>query len=602
MRLRWKTKYIRPQHGDSGKISKVTVLPQGELVESDLREKYFTLSVMAILLGFGIYRSILYYDFQAMPAPDFGSFMRAGRQFWFFKLEYFWRAPVLGFLVYPLSLLVRGDHPALTVAMLLNSVLHPLNLILLYLVGKEVIGKSASCFALLAFLNPWLMKVGTRPLVETLFLFLSLLTLYLIFKRSYWCYLFASIAAISRYEGGCALIMACFVMDMLCRKTVKDEWYAFCCSVAASIPFGLWMLLCIIYEPNQPTGYLQFFSVEMLTDIGHMRSELNLLWSVTFRPFLQTGPGPGGNSLPMVVNIGMIMAGITFIFGSLWDLLKRRWKVLPLLLFFVPYMLVHFAYSFSEPRFYTLVHWTFLLICWYGIQNIWALISKSNRLSLCVVRGAQVAVLILNVAWLSKLIGFLPAISATSPVSKPLPFVATGAVTLIFVTNAFVYNARHLWVNLVIVMVMTLAIFSNQFILSHVLNIGSDYAEFRQLIDWYGENARPGEKMHSFMAGIIRWRAPMYADHIIKIVADSPEDFVNRCYAEHITYVTWDSSTATDPNSPWYKQDKRGNISFLYEPRDISPYEYITTITVKRRDINIFRLRYPPPALGGKSI
>jgi len=74
MRLRWNTKHRRPKCDDSGKISKVTVSSQGELVESDLREKYFLLSVIAILLGFGIYRSTLYYDFQAMPAPDFDSF------------------------------------------------------------------------------------------------------------------------------------------------------------------------------------------------------------------------------------------------------------------------------------------------------------------------------------------------------------------------------------------------------------------------------------------------------------------------------------------------------------------------------------------------
>jgi len=137
--------------------------------------------------------------------------------------------------------------------------------------------------------------------------------------------------------------------------------------------------------------------------------------------------------------------------------------------------------------------------------------------------------------------------------------------------------------------------------LSYVLKNGQNYAEFRQLIDWYRENARPGEKMHSFMAHIIHWRATKYADHIISIVADSPEDFINHCYTEHITYVTWDSTTASDPNSPWYKKDKRGNISFLYEPRDIGPYEYITTITEKRRHINIFRLRSPPAALGEKS-
>jgi small neutral amino acid transporter SnatA (MarC family) len=109
-------------------------------------------------------------------------------------------------------------------------------------------------------LNPWLIEVFTKPIAEICLLFAILMTFFFMFRGSYWCYLFASVAAMIRYEGA-ALILAAFVMDMIYRKSKKEKVYAFCYSVLASIPLALWMLETILDWPSEDRGnihYLQY--------------------------------------------------------------------------------------------------------------------------------------------------------------------------------------------------------------------------------------------------------------------------------------------------------------------------------------------------------
>jgi len=574
-----------------------------DIEELNSKERYFAFSVIVILLGFGVYYSVLYFGHHVMPSPDFPSFLEVGRQLWSFRIPTnFMRGPVLGLLVYPLSFLVGGQHPELTAAWLLNAILQPCNLILLFLVGKQVVGRPALWLALLAIVNPWQIEVFTKPIVEICLLFTILLTVYFMFRGSYWCYLFASVAAMARYEGA-ALILAAFIMDMIYRKSRKEKILAFCYSVLASIPLGLWMLGTILSwstEDSSKIHYLQFINVEKLKDIGHIRQELNLLWSVTFKPIFQLSPDAGKNGVQILENVSKLLAGVTFGFGAVWGLVKRQWNILALLIFFVLYILVHIVYSFSDARFYTSVHWIFLLICWYGLQSAWLLINRNKRIPRPAVVVAQIIVLVVSLVWLSTLVGWLSKLSAISPASTSLPYVAIGITALIVVADAFIYKSNHLWRNLVILVVFCLMIVSNQFLVANVVRDGQRDAEFKQLLDWYIQSAKPGEKLITTMSGPMSILAPKYKDFFIhpgSIRADSPEDFVNRCYAVGIRYVAWDSRMGLFPDDGFYKLYRLENIGMLRKPQSVGTYEYITTFfheTEKWRYINVFRLRTPP--------
>jgi hypothetical protein len=596
-------KVIKQKRAVTAKPRAAIPQPQVEIAELNLQEKYFTFSSIAILFGFGIYYSVLYFGHRVMPSPDFPSFLEVGRQLWSFKIPTnFMRGPVLGLLVYPLSFLVGGQHPELTAAWLLNAILQPCNLILLFLVGKRVVGRPALWLALLVILNPWLIEVFTKPIAEICLLLTILLTFYFMFRGSYWCYLFASIATMTRYESA-ALILAAFVMDMIYRKSKREKVYAFCYSVLASIPLGFWMLGTVLTWPSEGGStihYLRFINIEKLKDVANVRRELNLLWSVAFGPLFRLGPGAGENAAQTLANASKLLACVSFGFGVFYGLVKKQWNILALLIFFVPYMLVHISYSFSDARFYTPVCWILLLICWYGIQSCWLLINANNRIPKPVIVAAQVLVLVVGFVWLSTLVGYLPGLSDVSKRSVSLPYVAVSASVLIIAAGALIYKGKHLWRNVVILMVFCLVIVSNQFSVAGVVRDGQRDAEFKQLLDWYLQNAKPGEKMLSTLSGLLGILTPAHKDFFIptgNIKADSPEDFVNRCYATGITYVAWDSRIGLFPDDVFYKLMKLENIDMLRRPQSVGPYEYITTIfhkTEKWRYINVFRLRAPP--------
>ena len=123
--------------------------------------------IIVILLAFGIYQSVLYFGHKIVPNSDFPAFVRVARQLLSFEVpSSFKRVPVLGILQIGLSKFVSGDHPELTAGWLLNAILHPLSIVLLYLVGKRFLGYRAVWFALIAGINPWILNLFREPIAE----------------------------------------------------------------------------------------------------------------------------------------------------------------------------------------------------------------------------------------------------------------------------------------------------------------------------------------------------------------------------------------------------------------------------------------------------
>jgi len=191
------------------------------------QERYFEFFVVAVLLAFGAYHSVLYFGHKIVPTSDFPAFVRIGHQLLSFKVpSSFKQAPVYCLLLACLSYVVGGQNPDLRAGWLLNAIWHPFSLVLFWTVAKKIVGKSALWFAIIAILSPWVMRMLTDPIVETTLLFFILITFYFIFKRSSWSYLFASITTMVRYEGA-ALIMAAFVMDMIYSTGRRERIRAF---------------------------------------------------------------------------------------------------------------------------------------------------------------------------------------------------------------------------------------------------------------------------------------------------------------------------------------------------------------------------------------
>jgi len=400
-----------------------------------------------------------------------------------------------------------------------------------------------------------------------------------------------------RYEGA-ALILAAFVMDMISRETKKEKIRALIYSAVASIPLTLWMLGTVLaWQSQGAVHYLKF-----IKDTGGefaLLEFVNLIWRMGFYPLLLPTPGTTKEAADMLLTLSKILVAGSFAFGAVYGLLKRRWDILALIIFLLPYLLIHAVHGVVIPRYCVPIHWIVLVICLFGLQNGWKLINKDDRVPKPIVIALQGLLLISAFVWFILLVPYLPKIAAMSRRSVSIPYVTIAFVAVIFAARRFVYKANHSWQDLITSVLMCLIIVSNQFLLVRMVGSGQRDIEFKLLADWYSANATPGEKMLSTMANIARIFAPQHKDSFLgtsTIKADNPSDFAKKCLEENITYIAWDSRAGFGGGF-YYELWGLKNIKMLVEPKSIGPYEFVTQIRVsKNRFINIFRLRKMPPS------
>jgi hypothetical protein len=564
---------------------------------------------MVSLFAFGVYNSVLYFGHTIVPNSDFPAFFATGQKLLSFQApSSFKRVPALGVLQVLLSYLVGGQYPGLTAGWLLNAILHPFNLILLWLVGREIVGKSALWLAIIAILNPQVVYLLTEPIAETTLLFFILITFYFIFKRSNWAYLFASITTMVRYEGA-VLILAAFVMDVIHAKSKQVRIRAFLYSALAAVPLAIWMLATFADWRPGTSHYLSLFGKEyskLYAQPAEQRTGLvkhvDVLWRTGFYPLLMPYRGAGQAFAQTLWKLSKTLAIVSFSFGSIYGLFKRQWKILALLIFFVPYFAIHTKFPSPLLRYHMPIFWIALLLSWFGLQSVWQLMDRNGRLPGGLVHILQALLVVITTVWFVQLAPALPEISQMSPTSTSFPYVAMVLAAVIVGARIYVYRFKHILRKLSILAVLCLIVVSNQFVLVRTVGDGKKEMEFKLLADWYVTNAKPGERLGVYMAGVVKTFAPTYAKYITGLPkAENPSEFVKACYEEDLTYIAWATREGLSTNHTGYRQlglDK--NIAFLRQPRNVGPYEFITKVGWERGWVHIFRLGPRPDGVKEK--
>ena len=593
---------------------------------------------MAVLFAFGVYLSILYFGHQVVPNSDFPAFVQTGRSILSFDLPLsfkrvpglgmlqvalafvqtgrsilsfdlpssFKRVPGLGMLQVALAALVGGQHPELTAGWLLNAILYPMILVLFYLVGRQVIGKGAIWFALLAIINPGVLKWMCHPIAETTLIFFTVLSIFLIIRRSRWCYLAAAMTTMIRYEGA-ALIVAAFVMDMIESRSWKPRLKALLYSVLAGIPMSLWLLGMYLTRKVGATvtemPYLKYYGQKTV-----FSKCTNLMWNVSIRPLVMPVPG-NQEMMNQLFAFSKILLVICLVAAVVYILLKRQWHVLPLVIFLVCFYLVHASKSNVLYRYCVPVAWVILLLGCYGLRSIWLMIPGKNYVPRPVVVVVQLAAAVGALVWFVYLVRYLPKVAGYSLKSTSLPYCAMGAVILILAGYIFIYETRGLFGHIALAAITLLLIVTNHFTLVQKVGNGSMDLEFKKLANWYIKNAQSDEKMVTTMGHVVSLYAPEYKNYFVKtsrITGKSPNEFVNNCYKHGITYVAWDSRIGLARRNSYYAKWGIKHMAMLARPRDIGPFKFIDQIKHKHypnRYIYIFRLKplsvqpIPPPAI-----
>jgi hypothetical protein len=572
---------------------------KAEIREPAARQLFILdMCILAVLLGLGIYQSVVYFGHQVVPNPDFTGFVNVARRLASFQLPATYkRLPVLGLLQIALASIVGGQYPDLTAGWLLNAILHPFNIVLIWLIGRRFVGRAAVWVAVIAAINPWTLQMLTEPIVETTLLFFILLTFFFLLRRSNWAYLFASVASMVRYEGA-ILIMIAFLLDMIyCENTRRRVW-AFIRASTASVPLGLWMLGTFLnWSTVGEAHYLKSLGGRSGGKIVFVEY-IELLWQVSISSLFMLRPTASEDSFKSLFALSKVLAGAGFVLGMIYGLIKRYWYVPALFIFLMIYVIIHSIQASLIGRHGVAVYWMALLICLYGFQGLWTLINKDNRVPGPVIILTQVIISILAVLWLIQMVPYLPTAAKMSPHSAYVPYVAATVVVLIFILQRIVYKARFCSADVCISAIVCLIIVSNQFTLVRVMGTGQRDIEFKMLADWYAQNVKGAGKLVSTQPGLLKIYAPAYKDqfvHIGRIDANSPAEFAEACYKEGITYVTWSTRLGLKPDDMYYKRWHLENIAILAEPRDIGPYEFVTQIRAgKWRFINVFRLKKPP--------
>ncbi len=551
-----------------------------------------------------------------MPNSDFPAFIKTGKALLAFELPgSFKRAPVLGLLQAALSRAVGGQHPDLTAGWLLNSILHPFSLLLLYLIARKILNGAAWLYAIIVIVNPWTVALLVQPIAETTMIFFTLLTVYFILRRSNWCYLFASIATMTRYECA-ALILGAFVFDMIMRTSRKERIRAFSYSALASVPLGLWLLgTKLTWQPDVTRHYFGHFT----SSRGHIGTEyFRWLWEATFMPLLQlplsikaafvTPPttaaeavfiSEAAEAVKAFLDFSKFIAATGCIVAIVYSLIKRQWKLLPLIIFFGCYVGIHMMRMVTRHRYCLPAVWVGLLLCIYGWQHICKMVNYKDWIPRPAIISLQLIIIAAAGIWLAMLAPHLAAAAKLlSPTSRYLPYIAAAVIAIIFTVRTFIFRARHVWRDAAFSMLACLMVVSGQFTLVRQVGTGKRDVEFKMLADWYVKNAEPGEKLAATLTNVMRFFAPKQSKNFIpteSIGGDDAAKFIRKCYKRDIRYIAWDSRIGLTPTNSYYRKWGIDRIAMLARPQSTGPYEFITQLKHSdRRYINVFRLRKPP--------
>jgi len=569
-------------------------------------KRNFSICVLLILLALGAYKAVVIFGAVPVPNPDYAGFVRVGRDILHFRNPgTYKRLPALGIMQITASKFAPGDSPTLTGSWMLNALFGTLMGLLLWLVAAEVIGDSAVWFAVVCMLNPWMTYYQAEPIAEITMIFFILVTFYFIFKASRWSYLFAAIASMVRYECS-ALIFIAFLMDMIRAENRKQRILTFVYAFLASVPFLLWLVGTALNWETTSTGhYLHHFG----TGTGQRsfkkfptllcRSSVGVLfqWPAAVKAmFVRPTTPQQAQAVISAVNtlsvFSMVASAFCWAAAFIYGLIKRNWNLLAVILFAGLYATAHSIKFGTHTRYCVPIIALNLLVVWAGLQYIWKLINKNDRIPAPIIFVLQALALVVAIIWF---LAYLPYLLKTGSVKvgfAALPYVVLALAAAIFLLRLWFFRALSVRSDLVLLALASVFIVSQHFTAAPLMGGGS-YTEFKELVDWYKANAKGGEKLACTWSSTLRLVAEKYRNNFIDLKACSDDTFdgiVRKCYEKNITYVAW-----TPRGSP---KAKRGleEIFILKEPRDIGPFEFIHRIDLRRKGrwINIFRLR--PPA------
>ncbi len=520
-----------------------------------------------LLAVFGLIWSLSFWQHAVFPDPDYYAFVTTGRQWLSFEIPTSMkRAPVFSVIAAIPSLIFSRPHTQLAATELYNALLLPASMILFYLIGRELLGRSAALVtALLAGTSPYLIQMSSEPLVEmTLVVLLASSVLCVARGRFGWAYVLAMFASITRWDMA-GLIPAVALVDLVRRRKFRP---ALTKAVLASVPFLLCMLLTGLRLAGQKKGghYLQVLAEERSFALWHDLN--NYWWAMT--AWINAPPSwktAGGSRVihaaePVLFLLTAPLLGLMFLWGSWQGWRQRRGEILVVLVTSVPYILIHAFYPYRLERYCVPLAWAGLIIAVFGARQILAFLRDRwaawHRVRAILLVGAAP----LFIVWA---LGITLTLNAGMELKKVSPVV--GAAVCWSAILALVGYLGYEWVRgarrglhwLAVPAFLTLAIVSSGTLAGKVMGDGKYLTSFKTLSLWFQANAQSGDKMVTTMPHYLRVYTGLPLDSFVQTGSITPETapdlpgFIRACRQMGVTLIAWDSRLVGNPQDRYYK-------------------------------------------------
>ncbi len=566
--------------------------------------KYVTVGLLVVL---GLTYSLHFLGHFIFPNTDFAAFLQIGQQWLSFRIPYTMkRAPLFTLITVLAGQFFSTPDRYLFGTELYNAMMLPTVMVLIYLVGREFLGRAAVWVALLACISPWMVRMSSQPLAELTLVALFAATCLCIRSHIKWAYFFAMLCSISRWDMA-GLIPAVALVDLIRNR----KWpKTITMTALASIPFGLCMIITWMQLRGQSGGahYIQVLSkdrtFELAADLrfywSNICSFLNALLLQSSRPG-QVKSLEGLNSA--VSTVTSLLLAIAFLGGSIAAVIKKRWEIIVMLLAGIPYVMVHAIYPYRLPRFCVPAAWAWLIISAYGTITFWRwFVDKQKPKFLIPV--LQLIAAVIFILWAVKILATLDyAQTRYCPVIKRLALISSLVTVGGFFGLQLIRRRKLSMKWLIIPAFLVLSVVSNAATTGLLMGNGQSNANFKRLGLWFLENAEDDDRMITTMPVWMRIYTGLPLErfeHMVNIPPLEAKDFpafIQECRKHNITLIAWDSRLTGKPDGLYYKLWGLDRIKILGSPKGkrIGPCQLVHILSEGSPGIAVYRI-LPEPA------
>ncbi|MDO8303916.1 MAG: hypothetical protein Q7T18_11810 [Sedimentisphaerales bacterium] len=570
----------------------VGVLPTDSLAQQRI-ERWLSIGVLAAI---GLIYSITFYGHFVYFNSDFWSFWGEGRTWLSGHIPVgMKRGPFFSILTVLVGFVTPGAAPSSNLfgTEVLNAALLPTIMILVYFIAREFVGRAAIVVAILAGISPWSVWGSSEPLAELTLTAVVAATVLCMVRGSRWAYVFAMLAAVTRWDMAAAIPAVAFLDIMRNRRWLKSISYA----VLAAAPFILCMIIVKLQMPpldKEGANYLQVLAREhefkLLTD-------LNLYWQVVCSfinaPILPVEENSSFNEAVRIISSFVLAAA--FIGGIAIAFVRRQWPLIAVLIIAVPYVLIHSVYTYHLPRFSLPLAWFVLLMAAYAIISLWNWI-KTKRRFVPVLYLLQFIGAIVFVLWAVQLGETLGASAKYCAAITGLAWATAAVVLAGLLALAMLWRIKFSLVWLCLPAFLLAAIISNNANLGFIMGDGLWQANFKTLGKWVAQNAAPDDKVLSTMPLHVAIYSGLPEKQFVHISTLPPEkapdfdSFIRECRARGVTLIAWDSRLR-NPDELYYKLWGLSRIESLGAPKpQIGPCKLLHIISEGTPKIAVYRI------------